>query len=56
MKQHSRYFSSYFILIAFLLVMLAVISLLRRQENDYTQAQFVQDLDSGVVREEACGK
>ncbi|MCI9322249.1 MAG: ATP-dependent zinc metalloprotease FtsH [Lachnospiraceae bacterium] len=31
--------------------MLAVISLLRRQENDYTQAQFVQDLDSGVVRE-----
>lgn len=51
MKQHSRYFSSYFILIAFLLVMLAVISLLRRQENDYTQAQFVQDLDSGVVRE-----
>jgi len=38
-------------LIAFLLVMLAVISLLRRQENDYTQAQFVQDLDSGVVRE-----
>jgi len=51
LKQHSRYFSSYFILIAFLLVMLAVISLLRRQENDYTQAQFVQDLDSGVVRE-----
>ncbi len=51
MKQHSRYFSSYFILIAFLLVMLAVISLLRRQENDYTQAQFIQDLDSGVVRE-----
>ncbi|MCX4272397.1 MAG: ATP-dependent zinc metalloprotease FtsH [Acetatifactor sp.] len=33
------------------MVMLAVISLLRRQENDYTQAQFVQDLDSGVVRE-----
>ncbi|MCI9071347.1 MAG: ATP-dependent zinc metalloprotease FtsH [Lachnospiraceae bacterium] len=31
--------------------MLAVISLLRRQENDYTQAQFIQDLDSGVVRE-----
>ncbi len=51
MKQHSRYFSSYFILIAFLLVMLAVISLLRRQENDYTQAQFIKDLDSGVVRE-----
>lgn len=47
----NRYFSSYFILIAFLLVMLAVISLFRRQENDYTQAQFIKDLDSGVVRE-----
>ncbi|MDE5747543.1 MAG: AAA family ATPase, partial [Acetatifactor sp.] len=38
-------------LIAFLLVMLAIISMLRRQENDYTQAQFIQDLDSGVVNE-----
>ncbi len=47
----NRYFSSYFILIAFLLVMLAVISLFRKQENDYTQAQFIKDLDSGVVRE-----
>lgn len=47
----NRYFSSYFILIAFLLVMLAVISLFRRQENDYTQEQFIKDLDSGVVRE-----
>lgn len=47
----NRYFSSYFILIAFLLVMLAVISMFRRQENDYTQEQFIKDLDSGVVRE-----
>ena len=47
----NRYFSSYFILIAFLLVMLAVISLFRKQENNYTQAQFIEDLDSGVVRE-----
>ena len=47
----NRYFSSYFVIIAFLLVMLAVISFFRRQENDYTQAQFIQDLDSGVVRE-----
>jgi len=38
-------------LIAFLLVMLAAISLLRRQENDYTQAQFISDLDNGLVRE-----
>lgn len=47
----NRYFSSYFILIAFLLVMLALISMFRRQENDYTQAQFIKDLDSGAVRE-----
>ncbi len=47
----NRYFSSYFIIIAFLLVMLAVISMFRRQENDYTQAQFIRDLDSGAVRE-----
>ncbi len=47
----NRYFSSYFILIAFLLVMLALISMFRRQENDYTQAQFIRDLDSGAVRE-----
>lgn len=50
MKQN-KYFSSYFILIAFLLIMLAVISLLRRQENDYTQAQFIKDLEGGAVRE-----
>ncbi|MDE5891903.1 MAG: AAA family ATPase, partial [Acetatifactor sp.] len=31
--------------------MLAVISLLRRQENDYTQAQFIKDLEGGAVRE-----
>jgi len=31
--------------------MLAVISLFRRQENDYTREQFIRDLDSGVVRE-----
>ena len=31
--------------------MLAVISMLRRQENDYTQAQFIKDLDSGEVVE-----
>jgi len=31
--------------------MLAVISMFRRQENDYTQAQFIRDLDSGAVRE-----
>lgn len=49
--KHNRFFSSYIILIAFLLVMLAAISLLRRQENDYTQAQFISDLDNGLVRE-----
>ncbi|MDE5952410.1 MAG: hypothetical protein K2H12_12635 [Acetatifactor sp.] len=49
--RQNRLFSSYLMLIAFLLVMLAIISMLRRQENDYTQAQFIQDLDSGVVNE-----
>ncbi len=49
--KHNRFFSSYIVLIAFLLVMLAAISLLRRQENDYTQAQFISDLDNGLVRE-----
>lgn len=50
MKQN-RFFGSYIILIAFLLVMLAAVSMFRRQENDYTQAQFINDLDNGLVRE-----
>lgn len=49
--KHNKLFSSYLMLIVFLLVMLAIISMLRRQENDYTQAQFIQDMDSGIVRE-----
>ncbi len=49
--KHNRFFSSYIVLIAFLLIMLAAVSMLRRQENDYSQAQFISDLDSGAVRE-----
>lgn len=51
MKQHNKLVSSYLLLIAFLLVMLAVISMFRRQENNYTQAQFIKDLDGGTVHE-----
>ena len=51
MKQNNRYFNSYFLLIVFLLVLFVIMAFLRRQENDYTQAEFIQDLDSGAVRE-----
>lgn len=51
MKQNNRYFNSYFLLIAFLMILFAIMAFMRRQENDYTREAFIQDLDSGVVRE-----
>lgn len=51
MKQNGRNFNSYFLLIILLLAVAGFLTLLKSQEEDYTRAEFVTDLDAENVLE-----
>lgn len=49
MKQNGRNFNSYFILIILLLAVAGFLTLMKSQEEDYTRAEFISDLDAQNV-------
>lgn len=51
MKQNGKIFNSYFILIILLLAVVAVLNLVKSQEEDYTRQEFVTDMEGGRVVE-----
>lgn len=51
MKQKGRSYNSYFILIIMLLAVISILSFMKRNEEDYTRAQFMADMDAGKVKE-----
>ena len=51
MKQSAKGFNQYFIIIILLLLGLVLINVWDRREVEYTRADFIQDMDSGRVRE-----
>ncbi len=51
MKQNGRSFNSYFALIFMLIVVIAVLNMVKSQEEDYTRTAFIADMDAGKVTE-----
>ena len=51
MKQSAKGYNQYFIIIILLLLGLVLINVWDRREIEYTRADFIQDMDSGRVRE-----
>ncbi len=51
MKQNSRGLGSYFVFIGLLILIMFALNYLKRPDNNYTQAQLVQDLTAGKVKE-----
>ncbi len=51
MKQNSRGFGSYFVFIGLLILIMFALNYMKRPDNNYTQAQLVQDLTAGEVKE-----
>ncbi len=51
MKQNSRGVGSYFVIIGLLLLVMFSMNYMKRQDNDYTQAQFVADMEASKIQE-----
>ena len=51
MKQNSRGIGSYFVFIGLLVLIMFALNYMKRPDNNYTQAQLVEDLTSGKVKE-----
>lgn len=51
MKQNGRGFHSYFVFILILLMVVAVLSTLKSNEQNYSKAEFIADMDEGRVTE-----
>ena len=51
MKQNSRGFGSYFVFIGLLVLIMFALNYMKRPDNNYTQAQLVQDLTAQKVKE-----
>jgi len=51
LKQNSRGIGSYFVFIGLLVLIMFALNYMKRPDNNYTQAQLVEDLTSGKVKE-----
>lgn len=51
MKQNGKTFNSYFVLIILLLGLVVVLNLWKSREGNYTQQEFMQDIEAGNVTE-----
>jgi len=51
LKQNSRGIGSYFVFIGLLVLIMFALNYMKRPDNNYTQAQLVEDLTAGKVKE-----
>jgi len=51
LKQNSRGFGSYFVFIGLLVLIMFALNYMKRPDNNYTQAQLVQDLTAQGERD-----
>lgn len=51
MKQNGRFINSYFIMILLILIIVGVFYASANRKEEYTQAEFIRDMENGAVRE-----